>query len=509
MAVLVLAFEGVDTPALDRFSAETPTITRLRERGLTASLESTVPATPSSVWTSLLTGTDPTHHAIGDEYVNCGYPGADRRTSAVEVRRPMLWEYLPSVPTVACGLPMTTPPGPVGSGIVVPGRTAGAPMEAVRPPAVDDQLVSSLPIDPPDPDRPWTLPELEGPHQVPTLLAHRQRVSSSLLEALEWELAVVHVPVADPSLFADGKTAAERVERAALPAYRAADRMVEALLTHTPPGTTIIGCSPTGCRPLEGAVVHLNDLLADAGFLERRPAATPRLPRGVSRLIQTVTGRSTWPETNTVAVDSAYRVAASRAFCPRASAGGVQINRAGREPEGRVVPSSYEPTRQAIIETLRGVTDPAGNRAFEFVCKREHLYDGPSEEALADVLVSTNGTGCTLSARPSPDGTPVRPVQGAVQTGVGTLFTAGPAIDTADGRFEGRPVVTDVPPLVYGALDRPIPRLFTGRTPDPVVHGPVTEESYTTVPPGLCLEGERLEDVLVEHQELDDPDYWK
>jgi len=51
--------------------------------------------------------------------------------------------------------------------------------------------------------------------------------------------------------------------------------------------------------------------------------------------------------------------------------------------------------------------------------------------------------------------------------------------------------------------------LFTGRTPDPVVHGPVTEESYTTVPPGLSLEGERLEDVLVEHQELDDPDYWK
>lgn len=585
MRAVLLALEGVDVHGLERFTRQTPTISRLRERGVWGDLESTIPSTPASAWTSVVTGTDPSVHGIVDERLDRTYPGDGRPASPVDVRRPTLWDYLTGEggDTIVCGMPMTDPPGPV-SGTVVPGRPAGRTGST----AGGDPRSRALERASPD-GRLWTLNQCASPADVPALIDTRRRIARDLLEEEAWDLAVIHVPVVDPALLerADAVGDDRAFEAAVGPAYRAADRLVESVLEATPPGTTVVGCSPMGCRRADGYVVHLNEVLAEAGFLEAGPAAasppstgaspdtvagprestSERFAEGASagsppdRVEGTLSERTREPSTDSSSrwslpswlsgrpsledvrtlfgraavpvgfadalgdgrhhpsfdggddageeASRTYQWSSSRAFCSSATGAGVRVNLAGREPEGRVVHSSYETTRDRLIDHLRGMTDPAGNPVFEFVCKREHLFDGPFVRTLPDVLYSTIGTDCVISPFPprqrsggaltgGRSADPFTPSTGVRPTGVGGFFAVGPGIRPPSDALEPRLTATDVAPLVMAALGRPIPRLMTGAAPSSVIEGDYERRTYTTVTHGMAVDDPTFDDATLD-----------
>ncbi|MFP9192489.1 alkaline phosphatase family protein [Natronosalvus vescus] len=527
MTVVVFAFEGLDEASLERFAPDVPTIADLRERGVSGTLEPTVPATPASVWTSVVTGTDPSYHGIFDETTAEGYPGAGRPVSAIDVRRPTLWDYLTGegANTIVCGLPLTDPPGPM-NGVVVPGRTAGDssavalpvadPADDESPPPFQESRRGTIPnaSDTGLPaGRPWTVADLEGPAELPSLIDARRRLSVDLLDTEPWELAIVHVPVADPSgRLPDGTTDTSRA------IYRAADRLVASVLETVPDETTVVGCSPLGApQPVEYRV-HVNELLAANGLLEREPkrgsgtgsglvpslesllatasSAFSRATSAFSRISRMFGRASMHHHRNDEDWTSAYQWGRSLAFCPSASGAGVRLNVAGRERYGRVVNSAYEETRAAVLEALRDCRDPDGNPAFEFACNREHLYDGPFVREAPDVICSTARTACTLA--PEPGRRSFTPAAGATQPGPGTFFAAGPAIRENGNANENGPLTAaDIAPLVIAALGRPVPTLMTGSVPEEVVRGAIGYGTYTTVAHGTVLTDPTFDDALL------------
>ncbi|MFP8957097.1 alkaline phosphatase family protein [Natrialbaceae archaeon A-CW3] len=534
MSVVVFAFEGLDEASLERFAPDVPTITDLRERGVSGTLEPTIPATSASVWASLVTGTDPSYHGVFNETTPAGYPGTGRPVSTIDVRRPTLWDYLTGegAKTIVCGLPLTDPPGPM-NGVVVPGRTAGNSSEVALPVA-DPSAGGSLPAFqqsrrgtiPKAADTglpvgcPWTVADLECSGELPSLIDARRRLSVDLLDAEPWELALVHVPMTDPSgTMPDGTTEMNRAN------YRAADRLVTAVLETVPDETTVVGCSPMGApRPVEYRV-HVNELLAANGLLEREPkpgsGTGDGLMPSVDALLATassvfdrtssVFGRassvldrtssvfsrgSPHDDPNDVDWTSAYRWPRSRAFCPSATGAGVRLNVAGRERYGRVVNSAYEETRATVLEVLHECRDPDGNPAFEFVCNREHLYDGPFVREAPDVICSTAGTACTLA--PEPGRRSCTSASGATQLGPGTFFAAGPSIRENGHTEENAPLTAaDIAPLVMAALGRPVPTLMTGSVPEALVRGAVGYGTYTTVAHGTVLSDPTFDDALL------------
>ncbi|GEM_PF-1586944 len=550
MTVVVLAFEGIDGPILERFADDAPTIDSVRSRAITAPLEAAVPQAPVASWTSLFTGTDPSYHGIVDERLWSGYPGDEERSvSAVDVRRPTLWDYLSADGgrTVACGLPMTDPPGPL-EGALVPGRAtaersqgrhdAGTSQPAEQPSVDRDHPTGRLPV-----GDPWTLPALDEQADVPELLERRRRVAVDLLTEEDWDLALVHVPVTTPRLLekANAHRSEATFERTMRPTIAAADGLVAAVLEAIPPGATVVGCSPRGCRPQTGYRLHLNDLLTEAGLLaprENHQSTTPgeafdrpRTPAdpddapgsgahsitplssraqsvgaivwgGLRRLVAAVSGwlechsrpRPDGADAGRAGVGQ-YDLPNAVAFCASPTDGGLWLNRAGREPAGRVVNSQVASLSAAIVERLREITDPEGDPVFEFVCKRRHLYDGPFDRFLPDVIYSTAGTATAISSGPCPSrGPPFTRVTGVRSSPIGTLFAAGPAIDTDAGTPDRPVTVADVGPLVMAALGRPVPALMTGRDPTAQLRVPVTRRTYQGVAHGTTVDDPSYDD---------------
>ncbi|USZ71604.1 alkaline phosphatase family protein [Natronosalvus halobius] len=498
MKTVVFAFEGVTNRHIERFADAMPTVSDLRTRGVSGSLESTVPASPASAWTSVLTGTDPSYHGVFDDVVRANYPDGDRRpASAVDVRRPPLWAYLTGegASTVACGLPMTDPPGPV-TGVVVPGRRPARSVDGRTPDAPADARLPSG-----SPDSPWTLQDLEDPADVPTLLETRRRLACDLLDGESWELALVHVPIADPDLL--GAVDADAGDRALEAACRAADRLVLDVLEIAPEESTVIGCSPLGVERSRGYRVHVNEGLADHDLLERSAWDRGwRLPGALESILGVVRGSFGGDENGSRRDGDGYRWATSEAFFPSATGAGVRLNVAGRERYGRVVNSTYEETRSRVLEALAGLADPNGNPAFEFACRREHLYGGPFAREAPDVLVSTAGTDCTVSAAPAERR--FTRSEGVTRTDVGTFFAAGPTIQ--ESAEPACLTAADVAPLVMATLGRPVPNLMTGRDPSALTTAPVGYGTYANVAHGTACDDPTFDDTLL-GERLEEFDY--
>lgn len=475
MQTLVFAFDGLDNRCLERYAGVMPAISRLQRTGTTAALDPPVPQASISAWTTVATGCAPHEHGVFDHRTRDGYPGSERALSSADCDRPHVWEYLASqgARTIVCGLPVVDPKRPsAGDGsrsentTLIPGRSVDSRTTVARA------------------SRPWTIADVHSCRDLEALLERRRRVCLDCLEHEPWELAIVHVPILTPGLLTrlagTGECESETVRRRAL---HSADRLVEAVLESVPDTTTVIGCSPAGIRYVDGYAVHLNELLAEAGFLERtRPNKRDGIAGTVSRVATTLResvtsaaysgaqhrihsrngGTTAW---------SAFDWERSKAFCPSRTGGGIRLNVAGREPNGTITNSRYRETQQAVIDALANCLDPDGEPAFEFVCRRDHLYPGRPPRDVPDVVVSTAGTNCTIST--GPNRTIYSRYRGFVRSSPGRCFLAGPAVcGTTERRLTG----ADIASMVMASLGRPVPARMTGTVPadlfvDPAVRG--------------------------------------
>jgi hypothetical protein len=185
---------------------------------------------------------------------------------------------------------------------------------------------------------------------------------------------------------------------------------------------------------------------------------------------------------------------ASKAYCRARNEFGVRVNLAGREPTGIVPESEYEAVRSEVIAALETLRTPDGRPAFEWVSRREEVYDGPYIEDACDVLFVP--TDMDHAVETQLVGRQFVGAEGYDHKPYGVFLASGPAFESVDLDTLS---LTDVAPIVMASLDQPVPARMTGAIPDGLLGTPTVVEPYDDLTIDTGEDGttdDRIEDRL-------------
>ena len=167
---------------------------------------------------------------------------------------------------------------------------------------------------------------------------------------------------------------------------------------------------------------------------------------------------------------------ASKCYCRGRNELGVRINLDGREPAGIVPESEYEQVREEVIAVLSGLETPDGDRAFEWVRRREEVYDGPRVEDACDVLFMPEQLDHVVETRLV--GRQFVRAEGYDHKPFGSFIASGPAFH--DPEIDDLSLV-DVAPIVMASLGQPVPERMGGTVPDGLLASSVSTAAYADV----------------------------
>ncbi|WP_101298334.1 alkaline phosphatase family protein [Halegenticoccus soli] len=531
---VVLGFDALDFRYLDQFADSTPNLQALREAGVEAPLRSTFPPWTGSAWPSMYTGVDPSYHGVYSFFDYEYYPDEGRVVSRNDVDAPAIWNYLNAEGSrvAVMNVPVTHPAEPV-DGALVPGYLATEDTPGY-PEGIREQLSEAIGEE----YRIYSRAETSADKKEKLagyleLIDARRRAALALLESADWEFAFVQVQKTDAVFHNFGKAEAFRK------VYAAADELVGDVRDAVGEDANVVVCSDHGIGPTRGHRIYVNEVLKRRGYVETtsegsRPtldavksdltsdgkrdgdsALSRALTRagmaldriGVSPADVYATARRFGVEDALLAVTpAAVRGATgesvdwrkSRAYCRSSARLGVRVNLEGREPHGVVPQSEYEAVRDEIIELLSGLETPDGKPAFEFVKRREEVYDGPYLEDADDVLFLPRGMDNQIAI--SLYGRRFLSVDTHDHKREGVFVGAGPDFGGAAPETLS---LTDVAPICMSLLGKPVPTRMTGRVPPDLLSVPVRTREYPDVEFGTAERKgtddgevtERLEDL--------------
>jgi len=529
---VVLGFDALVLDYLDDFSL--PNFDALREQGVEAPLRSTHPPWTASAWPSLFTGTNPGEHGVHDFFdYGTKYPNDASIVTRETVRAPALWNYCSAreLSSIVCNMPITYPADRI-SGTLIPGYLAPETAPG-HPEGIREELREALGTEYRIYSRAETASDKEAKLAgYLDLIDLRRRSAKHLLETREWDLAVIQVQKTDAVFHNFTERDAHRQ------VYEAADALLGTVLDAVPENTNVIVCSDHGIGPVPGYRIYVNEVLRDHGLVEATAggegaslgAAKGRLLDGTSDIdgpdgpdgsdetdgIDGNAGRTLSPAVaavgaatsvlgrvgvtpadvystaqrfglagalKTLVPDDARTGAtevvdwpASKCYCRGRNELGVRLNLEGREPEGIVPESEYEQVREDVIAVLSGLETPDGERAFEWVRRREEIYDGPHVEDACDVLFMPEGLNHVVETQLV--GRRFVRAEGYDHKLFGSFIASGPAFRASE---IDELSLTDVAPIVMASLDQPIPERMTGTIPDGLFAGSVSSAAYADV----------------------------
>jgi predicted AlkP superfamily phosphohydrolase/phosphomutase len=475
---LLLGLDGACFSILDALidAGVMPFIGELRERGMSATLMSTVnPLTPPA-WTTIMTGRSPGNHGIFD------FIRAEERGQSVffalntsrERRVETIWEIASRQQKRVTTLNFVgmAPPRPIAGHSIsgfIPHRHL---RRAMWPPTLFDELQAL-----PDFNRRELamdldlekksiqgLPEADYEDWVGL---HRRR-EKQWFEIAQWLMTndpsdltalvfdgvdkVQHVfwRYLDPELFrAEDATPAERkIREMCLAYYRDIDSYMRALVELAGPDTRTFVVSDHGFGPT-WEVFYLNVWLAERGYLAWREQSDHDESGALTvHRLKSHVGMLDWHRTT--------------AFCLTPSSNGVTIRRAEAGGSG-VSADEYEAFRRRIADELLAWRDPqTGEPVVVSVRTREDAYQGAVMDKAPDLLLTLRDSGFVsilnadrpLRRRPEILGTH-RPE--------GIFFAAGPGIQP--GRRAAPIALVDVAPTALYSVGLPVPSDFEGQVP--------------------------------------------
>jgi predicted AlkP superfamily phosphohydrolase/phosphomutase len=531
---VVLGFDALAFDYLDEFSSSLPNFEAFRESGVEAPLDSTFPPWTGSAWPSMYTGTDPSHHGTyGFFHHTDRYPDEDVLVTRDHVREPAVWNYLTAMdePVVVLNVPVTHPAEPV-EGVLVPGYLAHEE-DAGYPEGVRDEISEAVG----EQYRIYSAAETGDDHgdkRESYLDAIRMRGAAAeyLLTEYDWRVAVVQVQKTDTVFhdFGDRETFRRAYERADEVLGRVRDVAGDA---------NVVVCSDHGMGEVDGYTVYLNEILREEGFVETSTdSSRPSLMTEKAALTgnggggtgdgdgggtseasggPSVTGRVVSAATGAlgrvgISPGDAYAMATrlgvgdlltdilpyeavsaasegvdwanSTAYC-RSIELGIRVNLEGREPAGVVAPEEYESVRDELIQTLSDLRTPDGDPVFEWVRRREEVYDGPYTEHACDVLFMPADMNHVLSTNLI--GQQFVPLDDHDHKREGVFVADGPAFETGEGAQETLAdglSLTDVAPIAMAAAGLDVPARMTGEVPTELLGEPVARADYGEVPFG-------------------------
>jgi predicted AlkP superfamily phosphohydrolase/phosphomutase len=354
---------GLDCAApelvFDAWRAELPTLNELMRRGVSAQMESCIPAITVPAWACMMSSRDPGQLGVYG-FRNRADNSYDNMTIATSraIRVPRLWDILGAAGkhVGVIGVPQTYPVSPVNGELVSCFLTPSAQSQYTYPSTLKQEIATwidgELLMDVPNfrsEDKAAILRDIyrmaEQHFEICKQLLRRQRYDFFMTVDMGvdrihhgfWkEMDARHPKHQLGSPFAG----------AIREYYRYVDQQIAELIQLVDDDTIILVISDHGGKPMLGGVC-LNEWLIQEGYLVLDEY--PSTPAPVERC------RVNWRRT--------------RAWGSGGYYGRLFLNVQGREPQGVIAPADYDRVRDEIAHKLEALPDhtgrPMGTRAFK------------------------------------------------------------------------------------------------------------------------------------------------
>lgn len=420
--VLIIGIDGgtfdVIRPLADR--GELPVLSSLMQNGMWGELESTIPPDTGPAWVSMMTGVNPGKHGIffflGGLHDNLRY---GRTLGSPDIRFPPLWSVLSESGrrVLFLNVPFTYPPAEV-NGTMVSGMLVPDSAQVVsHPPGVYGELEALLggfPINDWSPD--VICSDTSQFHRyfgktvqfLSEVTEKRKQAALHLLGGRSWDLGMVVFTSVDrlQHLFWEyqDRPDAPGLSQAVQDGYRQIDRAVGEILAAAGRDVTVIIASDHGFGPLK-KYFYINKWLEEIGLLAVKKGAGRRkftvegtsLRRVLRRLLPGVpapgwTDRIPVPRPRLAERSLSEQIDWRRTKAYGDPSGGINVNLAGREPEGIVKAGrEFEEVLGYVQDRFREVLDDSNTRCIaDWIRRKEDLYEGPYMPEAADLYYSLN-----------------------------------------------------------------------------------------------------------------------
>ena len=399
---LLIGLDGAEPSLLGPWmeAGYLPNLARLAGRGAFLPCESTRPHATFPAWSTCVTGVNPGKHGLFDFTEMAQGRYALRFTNAGDRRAPALWSLL-SAAGKRCGVlgvPGTYPPEPI-NGFMVAGFDSPV---ATR---IDASFVHPPPLYPEV--RGWRFADFQESHigagwhdrALPLLLKivdEKAAIAERLYRKEAWDFFMIVFSEADTVshhfwMFHDPDSPRHRPghETAIRQVYERLDAAVGKLVDAAGDDLFIAVVSDHGFGGAGDGVVHLNNWLAEQGYLKFQPGGRSLLKEAALHLI---------PPSWRGALFRRFKQAATRAEGTSRFGGidwehttawseelnyfpSVRINLAGREAQGQVAPKDYGAFCAELCARLE---------AWEPIARatpRAVLYHGPYVERAPDIVL--------------------------------------------------------------------------------------------------------------------------
>ncbi len=516
---LLIGLDGLEPSLAERWMEEgiLPNLARLRETGSYVHCASVDPPVTYPAWTTCVTGVNPGQHGIFDfTELTQGRYGL-RFVNSSDRRAPALWNILSKAGkrVGVLGVPGTYPPEPV-NGFMVSGFDSPVATSVDRSFVYPPDVYESV--------KAWRFADFQegdiGPGWHDMALRRlldkidvKESIAGDLLQREPWDFFMVVFGESDTVshhfwLFHDPDSPRHRPghETAIRQVYERLDETVGKLVNAAGDDVTVGICSDHGFGGAGTGVVHLNNWLAENGYLQFTPAResllkqlalryVPQRLRGT--LFRALKGLATRAESQSrfAGIDWTHTTAFSEELNYFPS---IRINLRGREVEGQVAPEDYDEFCRELCEKLE---------AWEPIRKawrRDELYEGPCVERAPDIIVELaledgyshsclRGRGGPAFRRIGPDeylGGKERGMTGNHRS-TGVLFLSKRTVCGA-ARLE------DIAPTILAELGVPAPPMDGTSLLDPPIEGTAWDQrnaSHAYTPEEAAVVERRLRDL--------------
>jgi len=460
-----------------------PNLARVADRGIQAELRSTIPPVTAPAWSSFMTGKNPGKHGLfgWQRPITAEY----QRTwaDARYIRADKLWHIIgrQGKKVGVVNVPMTYPPEQVNGFLISGMLTPSSSTNFVYPAELAAQLdalgyIVDLQILRLDRDVKSVRGKVSLLADLREVVVRRERALDELWAAglSDFSMVVFETPDRIQHYMWDslqhvlsGSDPEEsgQVERGIVECYKEIDRAIGLLLQKGGEDSTIFVISDHGFSQLR-TTVHVNDWLADLGFLAYRGGkkAVRMWARRPINLVQRCIPRA-WLHRGRTAFDVLEVIdwPRTKAYLRASTDNGICINLLGREPHGIVQAGrEYDALREEIKTLLTDLKDPCdGKPVMKEVLLREELYHGPYVAEAPDIVFESN-EGYAASSDLS-RGAVLQDVSGEGRgdhSPEGVLIAAGPQIRSGQGMTSA--ALIDLAPTILFALGLSIPRDMDG-----------------------------------------------
>lgn len=491
--VLIIGIDGgtfdVIRPLVDR--GELPVLASLMRNGMWGDLESTIPPDTGPAWVSMMTGVNPGKHGVffflGGLHDNLRY---GRSLGSPDIKFPPLWSVLSrnGRRVLFLNVPFTYPPEAV-NGVMVSGMLVPDSAQVVsHPPEVYDELQAlcdGFPINDWSPD--VICSDTSKFHRyfdktvrlLATITEKRTQAALHLLKKEPWDLGMVVFTSIDrlQHLFWEYQDRPDTggLATAVHDGYRQIDRSIGEILAAAGRDVTVIVASDHGFGPLR-KYFYVNKWLEEIGLLSVKKGSDRKklrfsqttLKRVLERLAPAVqapgwTERIPVPRPWFAEMSTSERIDWSRTKAYGDPSGGINVNLAGREPEGIVQGGrEFEEVLQFIEERFREIRDGSDDRCIaDWIRRKEDLYQGPFLHEAADLYYSLSERSYLHNTNIDGNGR-----TGACTLGTGMHRRNGICIISGPQCRNNVPIepkITDIAPTALYFLGEPILEAMDGR----------------------------------------------